>query len=76
MMTFEQFVRPALRLMGGFARWKETDSERDVAGIDRERWARDVCARLGEPPRGQWQARLSGGQGRICSTAWRVRMRW
>jgi molybdopterin molybdotransferase len=63
MMTFEQFVRPMLRLMGGFTRWqKPTITVRLLESIEsdgRETYARAWVERRGE----QWTARLSGGQG-------------
>jgi molybdopterin molybdotransferase len=63
MMTFEQFVRPALRIMGGFAHWqKPTVAVRLLEAIEsdgRETYARAWVERDG----GGWTARLSGGQG-------------
>jgi molybdopterin molybdotransferase len=63
MMTFEQFVRPALRIMGGFARWKKpTVSVTLLEAIESD--GRETYARAWvERREGQWQARLSGGQG-------------
>ncbi len=63
MMTFEQFVRPALRLMGGFTRWKKpTVSVTLLEAIESD--GRETYARAWvERREGQWQARLSGGQG-------------
>lgn len=63
MMTFEQFVRPALRLMGGFTTWqKPTITVTLLEAIEsdgRETYARAWVERDGDG----WKARLSGGQG-------------
>jgi molybdopterin molybdotransferase len=63
MMTFEQFVRPALRLMSGFTRWKKPTVSvtllESIQSDGRETYARAWVERRD----GQWQARLSGGQG-------------
>jgi molybdopterin molybdotransferase len=63
MMTFEQFVRPALRIMCGFTQWKKpTVTVKLLEPIEsdgRETYARAWVVRQGE----QWTARLSGGQG-------------
>jgi molybdopterin molybdotransferase len=63
MMTFEQFVRPVLRIMGGFTSWqKPTVIVTLLEAIEsdgRETYARAWVARRD----GTWTARLSGGQG-------------
>ncbi len=63
MMTFEQFVRPVLRVLAGFAAWqKPTVLVTLLEAIDsdgRETYARAWVERSG----GRWTARLSGGQG-------------
>ena len=63
MMTFEQFVRPTLRIMGGFAQWqKPTVTVTLLEAVDsdgRETYARAWVERRA----GEWTARLSGGQG-------------
>jgi molybdopterin molybdotransferase len=63
MMTFEQFVRPVLRLMSGFTTWqKPTVTVTLLEAIEsdgRETYARAWVERQGE----HWIARLSGGQG-------------
>ena len=63
MMTFEQFVRPALRVMAGFKQWrKPTITVKVLESIEsdgRETYARAWVEREGD----QWIARLSGGQG-------------
>jgi molybdopterin molybdotransferase len=63
MMTFEQFVRPALRIMCGFTQWKKPTVTvkllEPIASDGRETYARARVERQGE----QWTARLSGGQG-------------
>ncbi len=63
MMSFEQFVRPVLRIMGGCAQWqKPTVSVKllePIASDGRETYARAWVERRD----GQWTARLSGGQG-------------
>ena len=62
MMTFEQFVRPALRLMGGFTHWKKPTVSvtllEPIESDGRETYARAWVERRD----GQWTARLSGGQ--------------
>ncbi len=62
MMTFEQFVRPALRIMGGFAQWKKpTVSATLLESIESD--GRETYARAWVEHRdGRWTARLSGGQ--------------
>ncbi len=63
MLTFEQFVRPVLRVMAGYAQWHKPTIEVSVQeAIDsdgRETYARAWVEQID----GQWQARLSGGQG-------------
>jgi molybdopterin molybdotransferase len=63
MMTFEQFVRPALRIMSGFTRWKKPAVTatllEPIESDGRETYARAWVERRD----GQWTARLSGGQG-------------
>lgn len=63
MMTFEQFVRPALRIMNGLTSWrKPTVTVTLLEAIDsdgRETYARAWVERRS----GDWTARLSGGQG-------------
>jgi molybdopterin molybdotransferase len=63
MMTFEQFVRPTLRVMGGFTQWhKPTITVTLLEAIEsdgRETYARAWVERRDD----QWLARLSGGQG-------------
>jgi molybdopterin molybdotransferase len=63
MMTFEQFVRPALRIMCGFTQWqKPTISVTLLEAIESD--GRETYARAWVERRvGQWVARLSGGQG-------------
>ncbi len=62
MMTFEQFVRPVLRVMSGFTTWQKprvTVTLLEAIDSDgRETYARAWVERRGE----QWTARLSGGQ--------------
>lgn len=62
MMTFEQFVRPVLRVMGGLARWqKPTVTVTLLEAIESD--GRETYARAWVEHRaGQWTARLSGGQ--------------
>ncbi len=62
MMTFEQFVRPVLRIMGGFAHWKKpTVAVALLEPIDSD--GRETYARAWVERRdGNWTARLSGGQ--------------
>jgi molybdopterin molybdotransferase len=63
MLTFEQFVRPVLRVMAGFTEWrKATITVTLLEAVDsdgRETYARARIERDGE----RWVARLSGGQG-------------
>ena len=63
LLTFEQFVRPVLRVMAGFADWRKTTITvtllEPVDSDGRETYARARVARDGE----RWVARLSGGQG-------------
>ncbi|CAG0930008.1 molybdopterin molybdotransferase [Thermoflexales bacterium] len=63
MMTFEQFVRPVLRIMCGFTHWKKPAIAvtllEPIESDGRETYARAWVERSGD----RWQARLSGGQG-------------
>ncbi len=63
MMAFEQFVRPVLRIMGGFAQWKKPTVSvtllESITSDGRETYVRAWVERHN----GQWTARLSGGQG-------------
>ncbi len=63
MMTFEQFVRPVLRIMSGFVHWKKPTVTatllESIESDGRETYARAWVERRD----GQWTARLSGGQG-------------
>ena len=63
MLTFEQFVRPVLRVMGGFTRWhKPTVAvilSEPIESDGRETYARARVERDGD----HWTARLTGGQG-------------
>lgn len=63
MMTFEQFVRPALRIMSGFTRWQKPTVAvtllEAITSDGRETYARAWV----EQQAGRWTARLSGGQG-------------
>jgi molybdopterin molybdotransferase len=63
MMTFEQFVRPVLRIMSGFTQWRKPTVTvtllEAIASDGRETYARAWVERHD----GQWTARLSGGQG-------------
>jgi molybdopterin molybdotransferase len=63
MMTFEQFVRPALRIMSGFDQWQKPTVTvtllEPIASDGRETYARAWVARQAD----HWTARLSGGQG-------------
>jgi molybdopterin molybdotransferase len=63
MMTFEQFVRPVLRIMGGFTHWKKpTVTVKVLEPIESD--GRETYARAWVERRdGIWTARLSGGQG-------------
>jgi molybdopterin molybdotransferase len=63
MMTFEQFVRPVLRIMGGFTHWrKPTVTAMLLESIESD--GRETYARAWVERRdGIWTARLSGGQG-------------
>jgi molybdopterin molybdotransferase len=63
MLTFEQFVRPVLRVMAGLKQWHKPTIEvvvqETIESDGRETYARAWVERVA----GQWQARLSGGQG-------------
>jgi molybdopterin molybdotransferase len=63
MMTFEQFVRPVLRIMAGFQQWRKPTVPvtllEPIESDGRETYARAWVERRGE----SWLARLSGGQG-------------
>ena len=63
MMTFEQFVRPVLRVMAGHTQWrKPTIAVTLLEAIEsdgRETYARAWVERQAD----RWMARLSGGQG-------------
>ena len=63
MLTFEQFVRPVLRVMAGLAQWHKPTIEvivqEAIESDGRETYARAWVERID----GRWQARLSGGQG-------------
>ena len=63
MMTFEQFVRPVLRVMAGFAQWRKPTITVTLAEAiesdGRETYARAWVERQAD----RWIARLSGGQG-------------
>jgi molybdopterin molybdotransferase len=63
MLTFEQFVRPVLRVMAGLAQWrKPTITVTLLEAIEsdgRETYARAWVEQAGN----RWTARLSGGQG-------------
>jgi molybdopterin molybdotransferase len=63
MMTFEQFVRPVLRIMGGFTHWRKPTVTavllESIESDGRETYARAWVERRD----GIWTARLSGGQG-------------
>ncbi len=63
MMTFEQFVRPVLRVMAGFAQWRKptiTVTLTEAIHSDgRETYARACVERQAD----RWMARLSGEQG-------------
>jgi molybdopterin molybdotransferase len=63
MMTFEQFVRPVLRIMSGFTHWqKPTVTVTLLEAIESD--GRETYARARVERRdGEWTARLSGGQG-------------
>jgi len=62
MMTFEQFVRPVLRVMAGFAQWQKPTITVTLAEMirsdGRETYARAWVERQAD----RWIARLSGGQ--------------
>jgi molybdopterin molybdotransferase len=62
MMTFEQFVRPALRIMNGFTSWRKPTVTvtllESIESDGRETYARAWVERRD----GAWTARLSGGQ--------------
>jgi molybdopterin molybdotransferase len=63
MMTFEQFVRPALRIMEGFPSWQKPTVAvtllEPIESDGRETYARAWVERSSD----RWVARLSGGQG-------------
>jgi molybdopterin molybdotransferase len=63
MLTFEQFVRPVLRVMAGFTHWRKSTVEVEllepVESDGRETYARGWVEHDGA----RWTARLSGGQG-------------
>ncbi len=63
MLTFEQFVRPVLRVMAGFTHWHKPTIDvvllEPIESDGRETYARAWIEREG----GRWTARLSGGQG-------------
>ena len=63
MLTFEQFVRPVLRVMGGFSRWRKPTVDvillESIESDGRETYARARVERDGD----HWTARLTGGQG-------------
>ena len=63
MLTFEQFVRPVLRVMAGLSQWRKPTIEvivqEPIDSDGRETYARAWVERVD----GQWRARLSGGQG-------------
>ena len=62
MVTFEQFVRPALRVMAGFSAWRQPTIEvvmlEPIESDGRETYARAIVQRGGD----RWTAVLSGGQ--------------
>lgn len=63
MLTFEQFVRPVLRVMAGFTHWRKATVEvvvhEAIESDGRETYARAWVERDGD----RWIARLSGEQG-------------
>jgi molybdopterin molybdotransferase len=63
MMTFEQFVRPVLRVMAGHAQWRKPTIAvtllETIESDGRETYARAWVERQAD----RWTARLSGGQG-------------
>jgi molybdopterin molybdotransferase len=63
MLTFEQFVRPVLRVLGGFTRWHKPTVGvillEPIESDGRETYARARVERDGD----HWTARLTGGQG-------------
>ena len=63
MLTFEQFVRPVLRVMAGYAQWRKPAIQvtllESIDSDGRETYARAWVERDGAG----WTARLSGGQG-------------
>ena len=63
LLTFEQFVRPVLRVMAGYAHWRRPTIEvilrESIDSDGRETYARAWVERDGN----RWTARLSGGQG-------------
>ena len=62
MVAFEQFVRPALRVMAGFSSWRQPTIEvvmlEPIESDGRETYARAIVQRSGD----RWTAVLSGGQ--------------
>jgi molybdopterin molybdotransferase len=63
MMTFEQFVRPVLRVMAGHTQWQKptitVTLTEEIQSDGRETYARAWVERQAD----RWVARLSGGQG-------------
>ena len=63
MMTFEQFVRPVLRVMAGHTQWQKptvtVTTTEAIHSDGRETYARAWVERQAD----RWVARLSGGQG-------------
>ncbi len=62
MLTFEQFVRPVLRVMAGFAHWRKPTIDvvllESIESDGRETYARAWVQREAD----RWTAKLSGGQ--------------
>lgn len=62
MLTFEQFVRPVLRVMAGFAHWRKPTIDvvllESIESDGRETYARAWLQRDAD----RWTAKLSGGQ--------------
>ena len=62
MLTFEQFVRPALRVMAGHTEWRRPTIEvvllESIESDGRETYARAIVQREAD----RWTARSSGGQ--------------